>query len=172
VEARLPGRPGLETTTNEFQYPRGVAEEVKFPFENLFAVIYGQDAPVMEVETAIAIAQTLESATGRLVPYFQLSDLPQEARASGNLILVGTAASHELIKEVESKLPAQKTGVARVTKEKGEWLVVCGKDSEAAKNAGMDFILRYWKGAKDSAARKVGLVPKKLPRGIDPAKLP
>ncbi|MDB6124135.1 MAG: hypothetical protein JWQ71_3128, partial [Pedosphaera sp.] len=174
VEARLPGMPVFETSvTNEVTYPRGVAEELKYPFGNVAAVVYGVDAPVMEVETAIAIAQTLESATGRLIPFLQLNDLPSAMRTSGNLILVGTAKSHELIKEVAAKLPAGKASVVRVAKEKGcEWLVVSGADSEAAKTAGMDLTVRYWKNAKDSAARKVGLVQKKLPRGIDPAKLP
>ncbi len=173
LEARLPGIPVFETTTNQIYYPRGVAEELKFSFTSITAVVYGQDAPVTEVETAIAIAQTLESATGKLVPYFQLNDLRAEARASGNLILVGTSKTHALIKRVESKLPAGKTSVVRIENGKnGEWLVVSGADSDSAKNAGMDFILRYWKSAKDSAARRVGLVKKELPRGIDPARLP
>ena len=41
-----------------------------------------------------------------------------------------------------------------------------------AKSAGMKFILRYWPGAKDSAAGKVGLVRKTLPRSLDADKLP
>lgn len=193
VEARLPGIPQLQfKDVDEVQYSREIAEGSASFLTNIAAVVYGQDAPVTEVETAIAIAQTLESATGRLVPYFQLEDLPAEARASGNLILVGTAKTHALIKEVEAKLAAGKASVTRVecspsplpspsgegesiaaTKENNTaWLVISGPDSDSAKNAGMDFILRYWKTAKDSGAGKVGLVQKKLPRGIDPAKLP
>ncbi|MDQ6632369.1 MAG: hypothetical protein M3Y82_11555 [Verrucomicrobiota bacterium] len=193
IEARLTGIPQLQfKNQDEVQYSREIAEGSVGFLTNIAAVVYGQDAPVVEVETAIAIAQTLESATGKLVPYFQLYDLPTEARASGNLILVGTAKTHALIQEVESKIPSGKASVIcverppsprpsppgegekiRAAKGKNtEWLVISGPDSDSAKGAGMDFILRYWKTAKDSASGKVGLVQKKLPRGIDPAKLP
>ena len=36
----------------------------------------------------------------------------------------------------------------------------------------MDDVLRYWRTAKDSVARRIGLVQKELPRTPDPAKLP
>ncbi|MGI8965599.1 MAG: COG1470 family protein [Limisphaerales bacterium] len=173
IEARLVGVPHLnfKDWPSETAYSPEVAEGSMNLLTNIAAVVYGQDAPVIEVETAIAIAQTLESASGRAVPYFQLNDLSADARTSGNLILVGTTKTHGLVKE--AKLSPEKTSAVRIEKNKNtEWLVVSGEDSERVKTAGMDFILRYWKGGKDSAAGKIGLVQKKLPRGIDPAKLP
>jgi hypothetical protein len=51
-------------------------------------------------------------------------------------------------------------------------LIITGKDSREVETAGMNFILSYWTHAKDSAARRVGLVEKQLPRGVDATKLP
>jgi hypothetical protein len=36
----------------------------------------------------------------------------------------------------------------------------------------MDLMIRYWKFAKDSAARRVPLGAKEIPQGGDPALLP
>jgi hypothetical protein len=119
-------------------------------------VVYGDDAPVLEVETAIAIAETLESASGREVGYLQISDVPPHATTNGNLIVVGTAKSNDWV--------SQKNGAANV-------LIITGADSGAVEKAGVD-ILSYWKNAKDSAARHVGLATKELPKGGDAAKLP
>ncbi len=47
-----------------------------------------------------------------------------------------------------------------------------GADNLEAERAAMDWTLRFWKYAKDSAARRVGLVEKELPLGVDPAQLP
>ena len=120
-------------------------------------VVYGDDAPVLAVETAVAIAETLESASGREVSYLQISDAPPYAMTNGNLIIVGTAKSNDWV--------TKKNGATNV-------LTITGADSEAVEKAGMNFILSYWKNAKDSAARRVGLVTKELPKGGDAAKLP
>ncbi len=145
IEARLAGEPTFKTpdhATADF-------------LAHVSAVVYGMQSPVIEVETAIALAQTLESATGRVIPFYQLDDLPPTARTTGNLIVVGTARTNALARETGKNL-----------------LVITGATPADTKTAGMDFILRYWPAAKDSAAGKVGLVRKTLPRGIDPAKLP
>jgi hypothetical protein len=63
-----------------------------------------------------------------------------------------------------------------VTRVKGPgdqaWLAVSGPDPAAVEQAGMDLALRWWRKAKDSAARRVGLAEKELPRGGDATKLP
>ena len=104
----------------------------------------------------------------------QLNDLPKQAAAKRNLILVGTPKSHNLIGSVAKQLPDAKDGaIAQVKSPTDEtWLVVAGNDSLAVEHAGMDLLLRWWKNAKDSAARRVGLVEKELPRGGDATKLP
>jgi hypothetical protein len=145
VEARLTGEPSFQTPD---------AATARF-LTHVSAVVYGVQSPVIEVETAIAVAQSLESATGRVIPFFQLDDLPPALRTAGNLIVVGTAQTNPLARETGENL-----------------LVLTGPTPSDTKTAGMNFILRYWPAAKDSAAGKVGLVRKALPRGIDPAKLP
>ncbi|MDB6027503.1 MAG: hypothetical protein JWM68_3726, partial [Verrucomicrobiales bacterium] len=168
IEARLLGTPKLETESKtNVVYARGVSEELKLDFERPFTVVYGTDAPVLEVETAFAIASTLESATGQPIEMIQLNDLPKDAGKDRNLILVGTSKSNALIGQAQ--LPTGKTSfVARIDSK----LIVSGEDSLAVERAGMDLLLRWWKHAKDSAVRRVGLVEKELPRGGDATKLP
>jgi len=170
IEARLLGAPKLETETKSaVVYLRGIAEELKFDFTKPIAVVYGTDAPVLEVETAFAIASTLESASGQPIEMIQLDDFRKALGQPRHLILVGTPKSHELIAQLQDKLPVTGSNfVARIDSN----LVVSGADSLAVEHAGMDLLLRWWKNAKDSAARRVGLVAKELPRGGDAAKLP
>jgi hypothetical protein len=140
VEARLPGAPKTDS------------EPLKLDWTKPVSVVYGQDAPPLEVETAIAIAETLESATGRPVEAWQVGDLPKPSLENDNLVFVAAKSI-----QASSRKPA---------------LSMTGTDSEAVERAGMEFILRYWKHAKDSAARRVGLSDKQLPRGVDAVKLP
>ena len=141
AEVRRPGTPKMDAAP---------ASEQEFDFSQPITVAYGPKATVLEVETAFAIGQTLESATGRVVPILPLSDVPDAAQA--RLIFVGA----------EKELPARGR----------DWLLVTGKNTRETEQAGMNLILRYWKYAKDSAARRVGLARKDLPRGGDAVKLP
>jgi hypothetical protein len=175
VEARLPGAPKLDTETKATTiYPHGVAEELNMDFKKSFAVVYGTDAPVLEVETAFAIASTLESATGQPIEMIQLDDFQNSSNQAENIILVGTTKSNAMISSLKAQLPETKTGwVAHVKLPGGQTkLVVSGNNSLSAEQAGMDLLLRWWKNAKDSSARRVGLVEKQLPRGVDATKLP
>ncbi len=62
---------------------------------------------------------------------------------------------------------------ARAGEKSGEdWLIFGGADPLEAERAAMDWTIRFWKYAKDSAARRVGFVEKELPLGVDPAQLP
>jgi hypothetical protein len=139
AEVRVPGAPRMDA-----------AEGRTFDFSKPVTVAYGEKATPLEVETAFALGETLESATGIVVPILPLPDVPKESLA--HLIFVGS------VKHAPS--PGQ------------DWLMIGGKDSREVENAGMDLILRYWKYAKDSASRRVGLARKDLPKGGDPAKLP
>lgn len=140
AEVRVPGAPRLEP-----------GADVKFDFTRPVTVAYGPKATVLEVETAFAIGETLESATGRVTPIVPLEEIP------------GAAAKHLIFVGADRDLP-QATGA--------DWLVIGGKNSREVEKAGMQFVLHYWKFAKDSAARRVGLVQKSLPRGGDASKLP
>ena len=140
AEARVPNEPQMDAGERE----------QKFRFDMNTTVAYGSNATVLEIETAFAIGETLESATGTIVPIMPLQDVPNDAL--DHLIFVGS--------DKDAPAPSQ------------NWLMIGGKDPREVENAGMDLILRYWKYAKDSAARRVGLARKDLPKGGDPAKLP
>jgi hypothetical protein len=103
----------------------------------------------------------------------QANNLSTVQQTSGNLIMVGTAKSNETLAMSSYAFPTDKSFVAITpARRDSDWLVVGGSDSEGVEKAGLDLIRRYWIHAKDSAARRVGLVEKKLPRGLDPTKLP
>ena len=177
IEARFKGAPKLDTQGSSpisasVVYPRGVSEELKVDFTQPVTVVYGSNAPVLEVETAMAIAGTLESAAGIPVEAIQENDLPKGGNQQ-NLIVVGTPDSNALIGGLRNQLPDANTAVARINAPGGAtWLVVVGGDSLSVERAGIDLLLRWWMNAKDSVARRVGLVQKELPRGGDATKLP
>jgi hypothetical protein len=116
--------------------PRGARLDLNRPL----AVVYAENAPVIELEAAYLLAQTIESASGRPVGLYSAQDLP-----------------------------AKPPGVIAVGKPKlAEPAVLSLNNYDAV----VDFVLSYWKNAKDSAARRVGLVEKKLPAGVDVSALP
>ena len=173
AEARLAGSPQIDssTKTNVIYGDDAFAFNLNRPL----AVVYGDGAPIQDVETASVLVNTLESATGRPAKIYQLKDLPKEERAA--LILVGTAKTNQLIASVSSKIPANlsaaKQFAVRISDDvKNDWLILSGADNLEAERAAMDWTLRFWKYAKDSAAKRVGLIEKELPLGVDPAQLP
>jgi len=173
AEARLAGAPQMDTAEkSNVIYGEKVFD---FDLNQPLAVIYGDNAPIQDVETASVLINTIESATGRPVKIYTLKDLPANER--GRLVLVGTAKTNQLIALVNSKIPADvrnaKQFAARAGEKTGEdWLIFSGADPLEAERAAMDWTIRFWKYAKDSAARRVGLVEKELPLGFDPAQLP
>ena len=173
VEARLAGAPRIDSgEKSNVVYGDKVFD---YNLNRPLAVIYGDKSPIQDVETASVLVNTIESATGRPVKIYELKDLPKDERAA--LILVGTAKTNQLIASINDKIPANlreaKQYAARVAAENsGDWLVFSGTDPLEAERAAMDWTIRFWKYAKDSAARRVGLVEKELPLGFDPAQLP
>lgn len=173
TETRLAGAPKMDAN----EKTNVVYGEKVFDFDlnRPLAVVYGDKSPIQDVETASVLVNTIESATGRPVKIYELKDLPKNERAA--LILVGTAKTNQLIAAVNSKIPANirnaKQFAARSGENTGEdWLVFSGADPLEAERAAMDWTIRFWRYAKDSAARRVGLVEKELPLGFDPAQLP
>ena len=174
AEARLAGiLPFDSATKSDVVYGENANN---FNLNRQLAIVYGTDAPIQDVETAYALINAVESATGRPVKIYELKDLPQSERTA--LLLVGTAKTNQLIAAINGKIPAKinsaKQFVARVSGENAgeDWLVLSGADPLESERAAMDWLIRFWKYAKDSAARRVGLVEKELPLGFDPAQLP
>ena len=174
AEARLAGAPQMDSSEkSNVIYGEKVFD---FNLNRPLAVVYGDKSPIQDVETASVLVNTIESATGRPVKIYELKDLPKNERAA--LILVGTAKTNQLIAAVNSKIPANlrdaKQFAARVSGNNSneDWLIFGGSDPLEAERAAMDWTIRFWKYAKDSAARRVGLIEKDLPLGFDPAQLP
>jgi len=180
AEARLAGAPQLDQSPNAVPNSnvRYGADTMSFDFNRPLAVVYGEDSPILDLETASALVNTLESATGRPVAIYHLPDLPADLKQSGTLILVGTSKTNALVaaalKESSPEAGTAPRFITRVAPnaQHGDWLVVVGATPEDAERAAMDLIIRYWKFAKDAAARRVPLVAKEIPQGGDPALLP
>jgi hypothetical protein len=173
-------------------------DALDYDFNRDLAVVYTDtrdDDNRWDVESAWLLYQTLEAATGRPVAIYQLNDLPDDVRKSGNLIVVGTpknlpttqpakgapAGGLPLIASVMSEIkPSGKAWVSRAkaSDKHGDWLIVAGEgetlaDSEANLNAAaIDLVLRYWVNAKDSGARRVPLTDAPIEKGADPKLLP
>lgn len=174
AEARLAGAPQIDTNTKtNVVYGKNA---LNYNLNRPLAVVYGTNSPIQDVETAYAVVNALESATGRPVKIYELKDLPKNERSA--LVLIGTAKTNPLISSAMSKLPAKVTKakqfVAQSTGENAveDWLVLSGTEPLDSEIAAMDWTVRFWKYAKDSAARRVGLIEKELPLGVDPQGLP
>ncbi|HEY0462359.1 MAG TPA: hypothetical protein VGC97_24715 [Pyrinomonadaceae bacterium] len=170
AEARLAGAPKFDAATKtNVVYGDGALD---FSLNRPLAVVYGDKSPIQDVETAYAVVNALESATGRVVKIYALKDLPKDDRAA--LILIGTAKTNPLIADVAKNLAASVLSAKQfvATAADKNRLILSGADNLEAERAAMDWTLRFWKYAKDSAARRVGLAEKELPLGADPAQLP
>ncbi|HVV00832.1 MAG TPA: hypothetical protein VHH88_05680 [Verrucomicrobiae bacterium] len=136
-------------------------------------VLYGANASSLEVETAIAIAETLEAATGKPVEALPITEFAFSEAGADLLLFVGTPETNERIPAFSNPAAVQGGFVESIPLQTGGLgLAVTGRSSREVEQAGMNFILSYWKNARDSAAGKIPLVRKDLPRGINPAKLP
>ncbi|MFN2453330.1 MAG: hypothetical protein ABR577_03840 [Pyrinomonadaceae bacterium] len=180
AEARLAGVPPLDQSPNAVPNSnvRYGADALSFNFNRPLTVVYGDGSPILDLETASALVNTLESATGRPVGIYHLPDLPADLKQSGTLILVGTLKTNALVAAAMKELsPEDRPAPRFVTRivpnaQHGDWLVTGGATPEDAERAAMDLIIRYWKFAKDAAARRVPLAVKEIPQGGDPALLP
>lgn len=79
-EARLAGAPEIDKAPNvvpnsKVNYARAALE---FDFNRPLAVVYGDKAPIQDVETSCALVNAPESATGRPVAIYTLSDVPED----------------------------------------------------------------------------------------------
>jgi hypothetical protein len=121
--------------------------------------------PVLEMEMAYALANTLQAATGRPVHLSGAADIPDTLLANGTLFLVGTPATNPLVAKMLGTARAAavskgETGhgvVIAGTGAQSHWVVFTGSDKTAAEAAAADFILRYWPNAKDAALRLTGM---------------
>lgn len=142
----------------------GLNGEISFDWSRLVCVAFGPDAPVVEMEMAYMIANTLQSATGREIRLCSTADIPANMLKGGNLILVGTPESNPLIATQAQLLHLQAgKGAIHILTPATDgvlgraWLVVTGDSLKSVQAAATDFVLRYWKNAKDSSIRITGM---------------
>lgn len=154
--AAYPGEPEFEPEPiiGEFvAYPAGSDMVEQVNWTKPLVVAFGPEAPWLEMEMAYIVANTLQSATGRKVHLSSTADTPADLLREGTLILVGTPAANPLIDAHQSPVGQ---GVIRL---QDAALVLSGSDSRGVQAAATEFVLRFWKNAKDSAIRKVGMEP-------------
>jgi hypothetical protein len=174
AEARQPGAPRIDRDTSNnggaVTYGEGALD---FDFNRPLALVYGDGAPVLELEAAWVLYQTLESATGRPVQIYHLPDLPEDVKRSGAIVAFGTPRSNALLAEGGADLSAKQFVVrSGKTDSRGPRLLVGGATPQDALEAAMDLTLRYWKYAKDSGARRIPLTDKPIEKGADAGQLP
>src|SRR5262249_2128476 len=88
-----PGAPDVDAQArvpDRVTYAQPVTTLAKLPWTGPITVAWGPDAPVLELESAYLVANSLSAATGTPVSYMSTADLPPSAKNKGMLILVGT----------------------------------------------------------------------------------
>ncbi|HET8654021.1 MAG TPA: hypothetical protein VFL93_00710 [Longimicrobiaceae bacterium] len=156
-----PGAPRFDTApvlAGRVSYPQGADVVQRIDWTRPLAVAFGPDAPVLDVEEAYMLANTLQSATGRLVHLSSTADLPDSLRSGSTLLLVGTPETNPLIATGAPDTGSGKGVVlVRDAAGGGQQVLLTGADKKDVEAATTDFVLRYWKNAKDAAIRLVGM---------------
>ena len=138
-------------------YPQGADVVEKLDYTKPICVAFGKDCPIVEMEMAYQLRNTLQSATGRYVHLCAVTDVPKSFLDTGNLILVGTPASNRLIDMTNSELSDKGTVILQDAGSGCECLCLTGKTLDGVRAAATDFVLRFWNNAKDSTSRISGL---------------
>jgi len=163
--------PRLELETPPLQgvqYAGGIEVLESLDLSSLDAVIFGLEAPALEVDWALYLYHSLRCASGADIQRYSDSDAEAEALLKRtNVLLVGNAASNRWVKAVEnssrldvSALPTG-TGAIEILNNpfaKGKKiLLVSGHDETGVQKAASDFLYRYWRYAKDAITFRDGL---------------
>src|SRR4029079_11006647 len=78
IEVRKPGAPQIDkAVAHHFDVTYGPGA-LDFDLNRPLCVVYGEKALGTEVEAAWYVFETLEAATGRIVPIYSEQDLPKE----------------------------------------------------------------------------------------------
>ena len=154
-----PGRPKFDplVLADLVGYPQGADIVTKLDYTQPICIAFGTGAPVIEMEMAYQLRNTLQCATGREIRLCAAADIPKSFADTGNLILVGTPASNQLIGMTNPELSDKGTVTLQDAGSGCQWLYLTGKTSDGVRAAATDFVLRFWRNAKDSSARISGL---------------
>ncbi len=138
------------------EYVGGADIVNKFDYSKPICIVFAKDCPIVEMEMAYQLRNTLQCATGRFVYLCSTPDVPKSYTDSGNLILIGTFVQTQ--HEGARPLDTGKGMVILDDKGNGrQWLYLAGVTTDEVRAAATDFVLRFWKNAKDSTSRISGL---------------
>ena len=154
-----PGAPKFDqpVLADLVEYPRGADVVTKFDYAKPICIAFGKDCPIVEMEMAYQLRNTLQSAIGRDIRLCAVADIPKSFADTGNLILIGTPESNKLIGMTNPELSDKGTVILQDVGSGCQWLYLTGKTSDEVRAAATDFVLRFWKNAKDSTSRISGL---------------
>ncbi|HEX6536053.1 MAG TPA: hypothetical protein VF041_15760 [Gemmatimonadaceae bacterium] len=177
--ASHPGAPTFDAKPvlgDRVRYPRGADAPSRADWTRPLAVTYGAKAPVLEMEMAFIVANTLQAATGKPVWLSASADLPDSLARRGLVVVVGTAESNPLAgvaggaeDEAAGRTtagsggpaarPAAGTGevLLRDAARGAQQLLLTGGDAKGVEAAAMDVVLRYWRHAKDATIALTGV---------------
>ena len=156
--ASNPGLPRFDAPVlaDKVEYPQGPDIVERFDYTKPICIAFGAGCLIIELEMAYQARNTLQSAIGREIRLCSTDDIPKDWK--GNLILVGTPKTNPLIAQASVQLPADKGAIVLHDAGNGSrWLILAGETADGAQAAGTEFVLRFWKNARDSAARISGL---------------
>ncbi|MCC6483467.1 MAG: hypothetical protein IT209_01365 [Armatimonadetes bacterium] len=120
-------------------------------------VTFAPDAPVLELEMAYLIRNTLQTATGQSVYLCQSDQTPDRFRTAGLIIQVASRTNKSTRKNLKDDLKGEAEGVMRLRPGQPVVLEVTGENAEDVEAAAVDFVLRYWKNTRSAAIALTGL---------------
>jgi hypothetical protein len=166
--ARYIGHPRLDLEAPVLDgvlYYGGLGILDKIDLSSFSYVVFGEEAPSLEVSWALYIYQSLRSATGADINRAKHTFI-DSTRYNSNMILVGNASSNPLIARIVDHLPLEEKdlspgeGMVLTIPNplgQGTLLLITGGDPEGVQKAASDFIYRYWRYAKDAVSFREGM---------------
>jgi hypothetical protein len=156
-----PGAPSFAASPvlgDRVRYVQGADVVRRIEWNRPLLVAFGAKAPVLEMEMAYLVANTLQSATGRAVWLSSTADLPDSLTRRGTLILVGTSAANPLIGKLAPPRDTSDKGIVWLATDASApaRLVLTGDTPRAVEAAATDFVLRYWRNARNAGIRITG----------------
>jgi len=166
--AEKQGRPRFDATSvlpDYVSYPQGPDIVDRLDFSWPITVVFAEDkkrekTDSRNVEMAYIVYHTLRAASGKSLYLCPEQDTPSERGDNDSLILIGRREDFERadFQPIPDAHSGDRGTLYLKTFDDGrQWLYLTGDLPKGVEAAAMDFVLRYWKNAKDSAIRRVGM---------------
>jgi|GEM_PF-6292087 len=166
---RAQPRLDLEAGTLEgVRYAPDMEQLNEIDLSSIRHIVFGFEAPALEVDWALYIYNTLRAATGTDIHRWADDQLTEDQRRR-SLLLVGNQNSNALIAQWAEALPLDPLElpegegavvVMQHPEEQGRFVVlITGSDDQGVQRAASDFVFRYWRHAKDATTFRSGMAP-------------